>query len=121
MGGLRDPGGVGWPSPWFFARIKSIYGTDTLLTKIASGATTGALGAFLANPVVPGREHGKNHGANKDQLEIFYMEGWMNLYKLAKVYGFAEIAIGYFEGFLDTFRCVDCSCIPGLFVGEGVE
>ena len=47
----------------FFARIKSIYGTDTLLTKIASGATTGALGAFLANPVVPGREHGENHGA----------------------------------------------------------
>ena len=35
-------------------RIKGLYGRDGLLTKIASGATTGALGAFLANPVAPG-------------------------------------------------------------------
>ncbi|CAL1131349.1 unnamed protein product [Cladocopium goreaui] len=34
-----------------YPRIKGLYGRDGLLTKIASGATTGALGAFLANPV----------------------------------------------------------------------
>lgn len=40
--------------PWSKSiRIKALYGIDSLVTKIASGATTGALGAFLANPVVP--------------------------------------------------------------------
>ena len=37
------------------ARVKSLYGagagTDSLALKIASGATTGCLGAFLANPI----------------------------------------------------------------------
>jgi len=40
--------------PWSKSiRIKALYGIDSLVTKIASGATTGALGAFLANPVAP--------------------------------------------------------------------